>query len=312
MNRIRNTLASLLVSTGMAVGLPLAMPVSAATVESAMIRYELGEVEGAIKDLRQLAEVGDSEAQYRLGLLYHTGATKDFKRALEWYRKAAKGGNAPARNNLGVMYRDGLGTPVNRIFAYMWFNVASGSSTPLATTNRDRLAEQMSGDEILNAQWLSREFRESGGELQAMGATATSAVVSTGTPNDDAINSEEDMSGNLRADEEAVSGHSEIRSSHQATPRSTQASPPSHNYFVQIGVFEEKQRILDSKKKIKRHLSKYIAGKEFQENEHLLEGGPAIGLRIGPFTKSQAQKLSDRINETINLKSSNSYVVKLD
>jgi hypothetical protein len=49
--------------------------------------------------LRSYAELGDTEAQYLLGLAYSIGVIlpQDYKQAIIWFRKAAEHGNAKAQ-----------------------------------------------------------------------------------------------------------------------------------------------------------------------------------------------------------------------
>jgi TPR repeat protein len=60
---------------------------------------------------RPLAETGNDDAQYNLGLLHHKGwgTAIDLKQAHEWYTRAANQGNPDAMYNLGVMYLIGEG-----------------------------------------------------------------------------------------------------------------------------------------------------------------------------------------------------------
>ena len=56
----------------------------------------------AVEWYRKSAEQGDTNAQYELGYMYHNGigVSKDHTKAAEWYSKAAKGGNMRARKIL--------------------------------------------------------------------------------------------------------------------------------------------------------------------------------------------------------------------
>lgn len=58
-----------------------------------------------------LAETGNHDAQYNLGLMFHNGwgVERDLKQAHEWYTHAANQGNTDAMYNLGVMYLNGEG-----------------------------------------------------------------------------------------------------------------------------------------------------------------------------------------------------------
>ena len=55
-------------------------------------------------ELRALAEQGDVEAQFNLGVRYGTGegVPQDDVEAVRWYRLAAEQGSARAQYNLGV------------------------------------------------------------------------------------------------------------------------------------------------------------------------------------------------------------------
>jgi TPR repeat protein len=56
-----------------------------------------------LHEWRPLAEQGDADAQYRLGVLYANGygVPKDYVQARQWYEKAAAQGNTIAQYNLG-------------------------------------------------------------------------------------------------------------------------------------------------------------------------------------------------------------------
>ena len=65
-----------------------------------------------LAERRKLAESGDAQAQYRLGMAYYSGidgATKDQAQAALWLRKAADQGHPRAQYALGYMYMFGLG-----------------------------------------------------------------------------------------------------------------------------------------------------------------------------------------------------------
>jgi TPR repeat protein len=73
------------------------------------------------------AELGEAEAQNRLGLMYVTGkgVTKNDIEAAKWFRKAAEQGYANAQKNLGLMYDDGTGVTKNDIEAAKWYRKAA-------------------------------------------------------------------------------------------------------------------------------------------------------------------------------------------
>ena len=69
----------------------------------------------ALHEFRPLAELGNAEAQYSLGVIYTNGhgVTKSDAEAAKWYRMAAEQGLAEAQYNLGAMYAKGIGVPEN-------------------------------------------------------------------------------------------------------------------------------------------------------------------------------------------------------
>jgi len=73
--------------------------------------------------LRELAGLGDPEAQNHLGVLYQIGQSgrPNYARAIFWFRKSAAKGFAKAQFNLGQLFKKGLGVPLDYITAYGWF-----------------------------------------------------------------------------------------------------------------------------------------------------------------------------------------------
>ncbi len=70
---------------------------------------EKGEFKKAVDIWKMLAEQGDPQAQFNLGLMYHSGLgmPQNEKEAVRWYHKAAEGGYAAARVYLTVGYEEG-------------------------------------------------------------------------------------------------------------------------------------------------------------------------------------------------------------
>ncbi len=85
----------------------------------------------------------------------------DDAEALEWCKLAAAQGNADAQTNIGVMYYIGQGVVQDYVRAHMWLNLAAVSGDAGAVKNRDIVAAKMSSQQILEAQKLARECRES-------------------------------------------------------------------------------------------------------------------------------------------------------
>ena len=125
-----------------------------------MAAYERGDYATALREWRPLAEQGDANAQYNLGIMYRNGrgVPRDFAEAARWYRKAAEQDYAPAQNSLGVMYDNGYGVPQDYVQAHMWFNLGATQGNKRALENRDIAAERMTPTQLAEAQRLAREW----------------------------------------------------------------------------------------------------------------------------------------------------------
>jgi len=111
---------------------------------------------------RKAAKQGDARAQFNLGVryTYGKGVERDAKEALRWYRKAAMQGHADAQNNLGLMYDNGEGVLEDDVTAYAWYNIAAANEGALAKKNKGIIANEMTPEQIAEAQKLSRELLE--------------------------------------------------------------------------------------------------------------------------------------------------------
>jgi len=76
----------------------------------------------------------DPKIQTRLGNSYKTGTgvSRNYKKAVYWYRKAAEQGFAVAQNNLAVMYEEGLGVQKDESEAAKWYRRAAEQNDPKA------------------------------------------------------------------------------------------------------------------------------------------------------------------------------------
>ena len=164
------------------------------------------------------ATQGNALAQNNFGAMYANGlgVTKDERLAVEWYRKAAEQGNANAQNNLGVMseagngtrqdpveavrwyvlaagqgyalgqrnlammLRDGTGIARDPIRAHAWLNLASAADKPYpaAAQERDALADDLTPEQLADAQRLAREWKPG----SAMGAPRVKVAAAPLTP----------------------------------------------------------------------------------------------------------------------------------
>lgn len=106
------------------------------------------------------AEKGYCPAQGRLGYIYAKGlgVPINMPEAVKWFQLAADQGDAQAQANLGVAYARGEGVPKSLVRAYMWSNIAAANGHKGAVKNREFLTQQMSPNQIEEAQELSSEW----------------------------------------------------------------------------------------------------------------------------------------------------------
>ena len=176
----------------------LAVPAHAGPFEDGLAAYNRGDYATALQVWRPLAEQGDARAQFNLSFMYEDGrgvsqnyaeavkwyrraalqgwalaeyslgqmhrdgqaVPQDYAEAAKWYRKAAEQGNAYAQYSLGLMYHDGVGAPQDIVQAHMWFDLAAAQGNVMAQENRNKAANNMTPDQIAEAQRMAREWME--------------------------------------------------------------------------------------------------------------------------------------------------------
>ena len=87
---------------------------------------------------------------------------KDYRQALDWFRKAAEQGDTQAQYFLGVMLRDGIGTERDYEGAYFWLGVVNknygiGTQGALARAAEHLSAEQKEKIDIKARDWKKTE-----------------------------------------------------------------------------------------------------------------------------------------------------------
>jgi TPR repeat protein len=108
----------------------------AADFQAGLDAYNRGDFATALKEWQPLAEQGEANSQYNMGLLYARGqgVAQDYKQALGWYEKAAEQGVPAAEYNLGVMYANGQGVAASPEQAEKWFLKAAEKGVGEAVT----------------------------------------------------------------------------------------------------------------------------------------------------------------------------------
>lgn len=112
--------------------------------------YLKGDYDAAYNEWLPLAELGDIEAQYNLGVMYDEGAgvEQDLARAADWYRKAAEQGFMDAQTNLGLMYYHGQGVTRDLREAVKWFRCAAEQGDQEASTFLARINSRLAADPL--------------------------------------------------------------------------------------------------------------------------------------------------------------------
>ncbi len=111
----------------------------------------------AVKELRPLAERGDAEAQYRIGLMYEFGKgyPQDKAQGIVWFKKSAAQNNTAAQHELGVIYATGDGVKQDDAQAVTWFQKAATLGNASAQYNLGLLYAKGQGVKVDNAQAIA-------------------------------------------------------------------------------------------------------------------------------------------------------------
>jgi len=122
--------------------------------------YQKGDYVGAAKEWRPLAEQGDPEAQYNLGLLYLDGhgVPQSSAEAANWFRRAAEQDYTQAQHNLGAMYGSGQGVKRDYVQAYKWMNICAAKGNAGCVTQRDLIAKKLKPGQVAEGQRLATDF----------------------------------------------------------------------------------------------------------------------------------------------------------
>jgi len=158
--------------------------------------YSEGDYATALSEWQPLAEQGDRDGQFGLGLLYANGwgvelnddeALKWYRFAVEhghaeaaynlavmcangwgvpqsddeafkWYSIAAEGGFTTTQISLGKMYAIGFGAPQDNVQAHKWYNIAAMLDDYNAEFERDEMARMMSPEDVAEAEELAAKW----------------------------------------------------------------------------------------------------------------------------------------------------------
>jgi hypothetical protein len=112
---------------GVVLSLMLTGAAAAGPFEEGAAAYKRGDFATAMRLWRPLAEQGNANAQYNLGVMYgkSQGVPQDYAEVVKWFRLAVEQGGADGQFNLGIMYDKGEGVPQDDAEAVKWFRLAA-------------------------------------------------------------------------------------------------------------------------------------------------------------------------------------------
>ena len=167
--------------------------------------YSAGDYATALTEWQELADAGDADAAYGMGLMYGNGFGVDMldDQAIKYYSIAAEQGHAEAQFNLAVMHQNGWGVPqsdesanewyrlaaergvtqaqialgryysmdfldsYDPVQAYMWFSIAEDLEDIDASDKREFVASRMTPEQIAEGDSLVNTWKASHGTVFA-------------------------------------------------------------------------------------------------------------------------------------------------
>jgi uncharacterized protein len=132
----------------------------AASYQKGIDAFAQGNFAEALKNLQPIAEKGNADAQFRLGLMYREGkgVAQDDKQGVSWLSKAAEQGQAEAQENLAFSYAKGLGVERDWVQADKWFSIAAASGKETAINNQKVVEVHMQPEDIAKANTLAKDW----------------------------------------------------------------------------------------------------------------------------------------------------------
>ena len=107
----------------------------------------------SLPELRKLADQGDAEAQWQMGVRFHNaeGVPRDDAQAMQWFQRAAEQGHVTAQSALGAYYFAARGVPKDLSKAYFWSVIAMAQGDEISKGRLELLASQMTHAEVYAA-----------------------------------------------------------------------------------------------------------------------------------------------------------------
>ncbi len=107
----------------------------------------------SLADWRKLADHGDAEAQFQMGVRYHNGegVQQDDVQAVQWFLRSAEQGHVDAQSHLGAYYWAGRGVPEDLSQAYFWSDIALAGGDENSRSRLQGLTSQMTREQVAAA-----------------------------------------------------------------------------------------------------------------------------------------------------------------
>jgi putative methionine-R-sulfoxide reductase with GAF domain len=114
----------------------------------------------SLADLQRLADNGDADAQWQMGVRFHNGedVPRDDAQAMQWFKRAAEQGNVAAQRALGAYYFAGRGVPTDFSQAYFWSAIAGAQGDEMSKSRLPVLALQMTQSQIAAARQQAEQW----------------------------------------------------------------------------------------------------------------------------------------------------------
>ena len=151
----RHAGGALVAVAGLLLSLALVLSPAAARadMQAGWQAYTAGDYDTAISEWQPLAEAGDYQAAYALGMAFQIKGEP--AQAVPWYEQAASAGLTEAQILLGTIYARGGEVPRNLVRAYAWLYKAAKKESPNARLILESVAGLMTAEEIEEAKALS-------------------------------------------------------------------------------------------------------------------------------------------------------------
>jgi len=127
----------------------------------------------ALKWYKKGADLGDPDAEYAYGLLFHDGSAglkQDFGTAFNWFLRAAAQGDAEATNMVGYMHDSGEGMPEDPKEAFRWYRKAAEKGYDISEYNIGVMYQSGRGvdkDPAEAARWYRKAADQGDADSQA-------------------------------------------------------------------------------------------------------------------------------------------------